>query len=329
MSGSPLGSTIRRMSLYHSGSLLLGSLGDVSPIALALALTFHLAKLGTRARAWHNIVRAAYPADRLGFRETLAAFLAGVGVDAVVPARAGELVRLGLLRSRLASSTFPGLVSTLFAESAFDAVLTAVVIATAIGVGFGADVPGSAVIRELVAQHGLIVALVGSGVALAAGWLGFRLRARIRSFLVDARRGLAVFAQPMEYVRSVASWQALGWALRVASVYWFLVAFRVPASLGAALLVVAVQLVVATVPVTPGGAGPQQAVLVLALSATAAATVLGFGIGMQAATVISDLVLGGTALIFLTGSLRWRRLVGCRDAAPIRPIGASHATGGV
>jgi uncharacterized membrane protein YbhN (UPF0104 family) len=315
------------MSLVRSGSLVLGSLGGVSPIALALALTFHLAKLGARARAWHNIVRAAYPGERLCFREALAAFLAGVGVDAVVPARAGEVVRVGLLRTRLAGSTFPGLVSTLLAESAFDAVLTVVVIGTAIGVGLGAGVPGSALILELVAEHGLIVALVGSGFALAAGWFGFRLRGRIRSILLDARRGLAVFAQPMKYVRSVASWQALGWALRVASVYWFMVAFHVPASLGAAVVVVAVQLVVATVPVTPGGAGPQQAVLVLALSATAAATVLGFGIGMQAATVMSDLVLGGVSLIFLTGSLHWRRLVGGRDGAPIRPIGASHAAG--
>ena len=315
------------MSLYHSTGLLLGSLGGVSPIALALALAFHLAKLGARARAWHNIVRAAYPADRLGFRETLAAFVAGVGVDAVVPARAGELVRLGLLRARLASSTLPGLVSTLLAESAFDAVLTVVVIAIAIGLGLGAGLPGSAAIVGFVAQHGLIAALAGSGVALVAGWLGFRLRARVRVFLLEAGRGLAVFAQPTKYVRSVASWQALGWALRVASVYCFLVAFHVPASFGAALLVVAVQLVVAAVPITPGGAGPQQAVLVLALSATAAATVLGFGIGMQAATMLSDVVLGGASLIFLTGSLHWRRIAGGRDAATIRPIGASHAAG--
>jgi uncharacterized membrane protein YbhN (UPF0104 family) len=316
------------VSFFHSGEVVLGSVGGVSPVALALALVFHLGKLGARARAWHNIVRAAYPDDRLRFRETLAAFLAGVGVDAFVPARAGELVRLGLLRSRLASSTFPGLVSTVFAESAFDAVLTAVLVGAAFVVGVGAGVPGGAFILGPVARHPLIVALVGSGVALAAGWLGFRVRARVRSFLVDARRGLAVFAQPMRYVRRVASWQALGWALRVASVYWFLVAFHVPATLAAALLVVAVQLVVATVPVTPGGAGPQQAILVLALSASAAATVLGFGIGMQAATVMSDLVLGGASLIFLTGSLNWRRLAHRRDAAPIRPLAASRAPAG-
>jgi hypothetical protein len=47
---------------------------------------------------------------------------------------------------------------------------------------------------------------------------------------------------------------------------------------------------------------------VLVLSASAAATVLGFGIGMQVATVLSELGLGAGSLIFLTGSLRWRRI---------------------
>ena len=67
------------------------------------------------------------------------------------------------------------------------------------------------------------------------------------------------------------------------------------------MLVVAVQLVASTLPVTPGGAGSQQAILVVALSATTAATVLGFGIGMQAATALADLILGSGALLFLTG----------------------------
>jgi uncharacterized membrane protein YbhN (UPF0104 family) len=292
-----------------------GRVHGVSLLPLALALMLHLAKLAARARAWHNIVRAAYPSDRLSFRAVLAAFLAGVGVDAVVPARVGGLVRLGLTRTRLESSTFPGLVSTLLAESAFDAILTALVIGMVVAVGFGAGGLGGMLTLGPIAQHPLVVAAVVCTVVLVGGCLGFRLRARIRSFLLDARRGLAVFARPWEYLRCVASWQVLGWALRVGSVYWFLVAFHVRASLGVALLVVAVQLVAGAVPVTPGGAGSQQAMLVAVLSASAG-TVLGFGIGMQAATVVADLVLGAVSLTFLTGSLRWRRLV-------LRPAGGS------
>src|SRR5262249_8729920 len=100
-------------ALYHHGEMLVGKLGEVSGIPLAVALALHLAKLGVRARAWHNIVRAAYPTDRPRFRHALGAFLAGTGVGACVPARAGQLVRLVLLRSRVRSSSLPGLVSTL------------------------------------------------------------------------------------------------------------------------------------------------------------------------------------------------------------------------
>src|SRR5919108_2868515 len=154
---------------YHSGALLLGRLGAVSLLPLALAVTLHLAKLAALGRAWHNIVRAAYPADRVGFPEALAAFLAGVGVGALVPSRVGELVRLGLLRARLASSTFPGLVSTVLAEQVFDMVLKALVVAVALAVGFRAGVAGSASLIALVVQHPLTATGAAAAAAVAAG----------------------------------------------------------------------------------------------------------------------------------------------------------------
>ncbi len=294
--------------LYNGGETLVGRLGGVSLIALSLALALHVAKLGARARAWHNIVRTAYPTEPLRFSETLGAFLAGVGVDSFVPARAGEVVRLGLLRRRLPGATVPGLASTVFAESVFDAVLTVLVVSGAIAIGFGPGFHGGSLIPGPLAHYPLIICLAAGSAGLAAVGLGFHFRARLRSILADTRRGFAVFANPGQYLRSVACWQALGWALRVGSVYCFLAAFHIPASLAVALLVVAVQLVAAALPLTPGGAGSQQAMLVVALSASAATTVLGFGIGMQAATALANLVLGAGALIVMTGSLHWRRL---------------------
>jgi hypothetical protein len=77
--------------------------------------------------------------------------------------------RIGLLGPRLASSTFPGLASTLLAESAFDAILTVLLISIAIGLGFAAGVPGSAFVLGPVAQHPLIATFAGSGLALAGG----------------------------------------------------------------------------------------------------------------------------------------------------------------
>ena len=112
--------------------------------------------------------------------------------------------------------------------------------------------------------------------------------------------------------------------LRIASTYWFLVAFHVPATLSAAILVIGVQLIAGSVPITPGGAGSQQAILVAALSPATAATVLGFGIGTQMTTLLADLVLGGTSLMLMGGSLRWRRIAHAARAwrvADHRPAG--------
>jgi hypothetical protein len=312
---------------YQTGELVVGRLAAVSPAPFAVALVFHLAKLGAHARAWHNIVRAAYPADRVRFRDTIGAFLAGVGVGAVVPSRAGELVRLGLLKARLPGATFAGLVSTLLAEQAFETFVKVAVVGVALAFGLGAGVPGSALILGPLAHHPLIATLAGAGAALVTAALGVRRRERIRLLLCDARRGFAVFTPPSRYLRGVVSWQILAWALRLASVYAFLVAFHVSASIATALLVVVVQLLAAVVP-TPGGAGSQQAMLVVALSATAAVTVLGFGIGMQAATALADLVVGAASLIALTGSLRWRRLALRRDTPRPQPVAQPQPTGG-
>lgn len=294
-------------TLSHHGEILVGKLGEASLIPLALALSLHLAKLGVRARAWHNTVCAAYPTDRPRFRHTLGASLAGTGIGACVPARAGGLVRLGLMRSRVSSSSFPGLVSTVVAESVFDAALAALIVITVLTVA-GPGAAGGASFPGPLGQHPVMAGLAAVAATVATCGLAFQHRARIRSLLGDARIGLAVFTQPTRYLRGVASWQVLGCTLRVASTYWFLVAFHVPASLHTALLVIAVQLLAGAVPLTPGGAGAQQAILVAALAPTTTSTVLGFGIGTQMTTLLAEIVLGGASLILMTGSLRWRRI---------------------
>ena len=309
--------------LYHGAEMVAGQLGRVALVPLGVALGLHVLKLCVRARAWHNIVDAAYPSDRVRFRHTLGAFLAGTGMGACVPARAGQLVRIGVLRSRVGSSTFAGLVSTLVADSAFDAVLTTL-IAVGVVIAAGPGVVDGTRFLGPFGQHPLIAGVAACAVTLALFALAVHHRGRIRSLQRDARCGLAVFGQPRRYFSGVASWQTLGCVLRIASTYWFLVAFHVAATLPAAILVIGVQLVAGAVPITPGGAGSQQAILVVALSPATAATVLGFGIGTQMTTLLADLVLGGTSLMLMGGSLRWRRTAQAASAwrvADHRPAG--------
>ncbi len=58
-----------------------------------------------------------------------------------------------------------------------------------------------------------------------------------------------------------------------------------------------VQILAGLVPVAPNGAGAQEGLLVVALAGVASAgSVLAFGVGMQAALLIADVLAGAAAL---------------------------------
>ena len=77
------------------------------------------------------------------------------------------------------------------------------------------------------------------------------------------------------------------------------------------LIVVAAQVVASLLPLLPGNAGTTQAALVVGLAGYAtAASVVALGVGMQAATSVVDLLLGGLAVGLVTSRDELRRLLG-------------------
>jgi uncharacterized membrane protein YbhN (UPF0104 family) len=65
---------------------------------LASAVACHLCKLVVASRAWRNIVTAAYPTQPVRWRAMFAAYVAGAGVNAIIPARGGDAVKLFIRR---------------------------------------------------------------------------------------------------------------------------------------------------------------------------------------------------------------------------------------
>lgn len=200
-------------------------------------------------------------------------------------------------RSSASALTVAGSVAL---ERALDAVtatvIVAVVLATGAGPRGGLHRPGRAA-AALLAAHpvlGAATALVALAVAIVCGVL---LKARIAAGWRRFALGFRALSRPRPYLCSVASWQLLSWALRLAVLYWFLAAFHIPGGVSTALLVLTLQIAVGVVSPTPGGAGPQQALIAVALAGSAGATALvAFGAGMQVATILLDVVLGGSAL---------------------------------
>ena len=289
---------------------LVDRLSGASLTLVVAALLLHVAKTLCRARGWQSIVSAAYPEGELRYRHALGAYSCGVGLNSVVPARPGELLKLALVRRRVPEARYEGLVSTLVTESVFDALTGVVAIGAAVAFGWASV--GGALAEPLgpVVSHPLLAAGLVAFVAAVLVALWRSLGSRARRAAHEARRGLAAFGCPRSYVRTVLSWQIAALGFRLATIACFLAAFHLPATGQTALVVLAVQCVTGAIPLTPNGAGAQQALLAVALgSSFATSQVIGFSAGAQLATTAADVVLGGAALLLLTRSLRWRRVL--------------------
>jgi uncharacterized membrane protein YbhN (UPF0104 family) len=292
-------------------------LAEVHWLPLGIALGFHLLRLLSRAPAWRNIIRASYPEATIPRRSVVGAYLAGVGVNAIVPARGGDLLRLYLVRHKIGDTSYPTLGSTLIVETLFDTIVAGGILIWALMIGV---LPGLDVLPHLPQvdwswplRHKREAAIIGAvWLAVLILFVVIAIR-RVRAFKERVRQGFAILGDRGRYVRQVVTWQAASWGFRLASVYFFLEAFRVPSTLHNALLVLVVQSLSTLFPFTPGGVGTQQGLLVYVFdragSGIAGSLLLSFSVGMYVATTILTVVLGFGALFLMLGTLRWRRVV--------------------
>jgi uncharacterized membrane protein YbhN (UPF0104 family) len=297
----------------HDTRVFLDHLTDVSFRALGLALLFQGLRLVVRPRAWRNIIAAAYPETRVRWSSVLGAYLAGVGLNAISPLRGGDVLKLYLVKHRVEDSTYPTLGATLVVETLFDAFVGIGLLAWAASLGVLPsihslpDLPNIDV-RPLF-RHPRALAVVALSVGIAIGLLLAWATARVRAFWRRVAQGFAILRSFGDYLVHVVSWQALSWVFRLAAVYWMLRAFHVPASLHNALLVQIAQSLSTLIPVTPGGAGTEQGLLLYLFRGKAArSAVLSFSVGSHIAIVAVNLTLGILAAAILTRSFRLRRL---------------------
>jgi len=146
--------------------------------------------------------------------------------------------------------------------------------------------------------------------------------ARVRAFWARVRQGFAILRDRSEYLSGVVSWQALGWGFRLATIYFMLRAFHLPATIHNALLVQIAQSLSTLLPITPGGAGTEQGLLLYLFRGKAArSALLSFSVGMHIAIVVVNVLLGLLAVALMTRSLSFRRLRkdAAADAAGVTP----------
>jgi glycosyltransferase 2 family protein len=283
-------------------------LADVRLLPLGVALLLSVVNLLLRGAAWRSIVAAAHARSRVPYWPLLGAYCAGVGVNAVLPARAGAAVKVMLAHRRVEGASYTALGATLIAETLFDALVGIALIAWAWRLGVLPSLPSLPHLPlfeiSWYARHPWILVVALAALGLLALW-GAK---RIRAFWARVRQGLAILATPRRYLLAVALPQALGWACRIAAAGFFLEAFGVSAGVRTALLVQAAGSLATIAPATPGGLGPKQALIVVLLAdAAQRTTLLAFSVGMQLALTALEALLGSVSLVVLLRGLHLRR----------------------
>jgi uncharacterized protein (TIRG00374 family) len=281
---------------------------------LGLALACHLTKLLFRGRAWQNINRASYPGERVKYRSALGAYIAGVGVNSVAPARGGDLIKLYLVKHRMKQATYPTLASTLIVETMFDFVVAGGLMIWALSIGV---LPTHQVYSRIPTvdwkfflRHETATAIGLAVVALVVLLLALAARRRVEDFWERVRLGFAILGDRRKFVLGVIVPQAFSWVFRIATLFFFLRAFRVDATVHNALLVQVVESLATLFPATPGGAGTKQGLIVYLFRTSAISTtlLLAFSVGMNIAITIANLVLGVIALGLMARTLSFSKL---------------------
>jgi uncharacterized protein (TIRG00374 family) len=281
---------------------------------LALGVLCHLGRITARSRAWRNVIAAAYPDTKVEWRQVFGGYCAGIGANAVLPGRGGDLLRLYIVKHRVDGATYPTLGATLLADGIFDLFAATLILTWALTAGV---LPGSNVLPTLPAVDWLWVfknpgqAVVIAGFFLAIALIIFGLTAhRITDFWGRVRQGLTILRTPRKYLSRVVVWDATDWALRLTAVYFYLHAFGLPATVYNAFAYQVAGSLSTALPLTPAGIGTEQALLVYVFSGVAPASkILAFSVGVKLVTITVNLTLGIAAVVLMLGTVRWRERI--------------------
>jgi uncharacterized membrane protein YbhN (UPF0104 family) len=306
-----IGSSFR--SFFDAAGQFFEHVADISFGALAVALLCLLAMYLARARAWQRVLEAAYPRSRVPYRGIAGAYLAGAGINAVIPARVGDATKIFLTRGQIRGSTYPAITSSFFVQSIFDTTAGLLVFAYALTQGL---LPRPPQLPDLPAfdiafwaQNPQLLLFTITILGVGSLILFAVVARRAEEFWARIKQGVVIVREPRRFLREVVSWQAAGWLFRFAAFWAFLEAFGIGGSFQNVMLVMSVQAISTMLPFTPGGAGAQQALLVATLEGPSRAAVLSFSVGTQIAMAAWSAVLGFGALLLIFRTTNWRGLI--------------------
>ncbi len=259
---------------------------------IVLAVVINLLSVIARSIAWDLVVRQALPQPHPSRRLVFSAFCVGLLGNAALPARAGELARVAVLRRRLphGSGTTALLLGTVFAHRLFDLFPVVLLILYTL---LTAKIPHWAITA--------IALFIGIGFALLCFAIVTARRQHthvrherdgVRRVLAMAQRGLWVLKRPSA-AAGASLFQLTGWVLQLLAVYTVMRAFDF-GTLPSAALVLLLMNVATIFPLWPGNVGLMQAAIALPLVSYGVdyGTGFAFGLALQAVEMSIGVGLG-------------------------------------
>ena len=327
-----VGGTISQ--LLSSAGKFFSSLASLSVLPLLFGLACYALYLVLRSRALFNAVRAAYPDERVRWRDVWGGYMAGYAVNNVFPLGGGNVVQLFLTRLSIERSSYPALASALSTGVIFDWAIGLLVMGFAFTQGVFPKPPSFAQLPSFDISffasnpRFTLFALTALAVAFLVAFA--LLSARVKAFWQRIRQGFSILRDRRRYRREMVTWQAASWVARFAAYWALLDAFHIGGSVTNALLVLAVQVIASVFPFTPGGAGVQQALLatIFAHKATGS-TVAAFSVGQQIATAVVTSAFGFAALVFIFRFRSFREVIRRGREHRRAEAGAAGVAGGV
>ena len=311
-------------SFFDAVDSFFSSIAAVRWLPLLLGMAFFGIYLSLRSRAYFNVLRAAYPDAPMRWRDIWGAYVAAYGFNNVVPARGGDVIKAFLTRSSVPGSSYPAVGASFFVEAVFDLAIAIPVLIFAFTQGVFPKPPDFASLEAFdiafFAAHPrftlFLLTLIGFLILV-----GFALLSRrVQRFWASVQQGLIILRDRERYLREVFRVQLLGWMFRFAAFWMLLEAFNVGGSVKNVLLVLGVNAVAALVPISPGGAGVQQAFLVSVFGAGAAA----YSVGQQVAIAALSLGLGFVAIVFVFRFRSFREVIHAGREARAAEARAHH-----
>lgn len=300
--------------LFDSVGKFIDNISAIHWLPLVLALACQGAYLTLRTRAWYAGLKAAYPGVDFPWRNIWAAEVSGNGISSVIPAHAGVFVRLYLGKHSVRGSNYATVGSSCMVELPFDLAVGALVLIYGFTQGVFPALPDlsnlNAFDLSFFAQHKRFAVFFMTAVPILLLVLFAVAAVRVRDFWAHVRQGITLLRSRQLYVRGAVVPQAIAWIFRFAGLWLMLKAFNLPASVDLVLTVIAVQVAASLIPLTPQGAGVQQALLYSALAGVAAGpAIAAYSVGQQLAVSVFNAAFGLIALAFVFRTTDWRTLM--------------------